>query len=62
MHTLSASHSDPIPAMVELNNAILQMKIDTETSRSIVGEDTFNDLWLEELHPTITSKKVLLKT
>ena len=37
------------------------MKIDTEPSRSIVAEDTLDDLWLEELHPAIASKNIRLK-
>lgn len=37
------------------------MKIDTEPSRSIVAEDTLDDLWLEELHPAIASKSIWLK-
>ena len=41
MHALSANHSDPIVATVELNKSKLQMEIDTGASRSIVGENTF---------------------
>ena len=62
MHTLSASHSDAILATVELNKAKLQMEIDTGASRSIVGEDTFNQLWSEKLHPLITPTQIQLKT
>ena len=54
IHTLSASHSDPIFATIELNKSKLQMEIDTGASRSIVGENTFKQLWSEELRPAIT--------
>ena len=62
MHTLSASHSDPIFATIELNKSNLQMEIDTGASRSIVGENTFKQLWSEELRPAITLTKVKLRT
>ena len=62
MHTLSVSHSYPILATVELNKAKLQMEIDTRASRSIVGEDTFNQLWSEKFRPEITHTQIQLKT
>ena len=60
MHTLSASNSYPIPATVELNKTKLQMEIDTGASRSIVGEDTFNQLWSEKFRPEITHTQIML--
>ena len=62
MRTLNASHSDLIFATIELNKSNLQMEIDTEVSRSIVGENTFKQLWSEELRPAITPTKVKLPT
>ena len=62
MHTLSASHADPILATIELNKSKLQMEIDTGASRSIVGENTFKQLWSEDLCPAITPTKVKLRT
>ena len=62
MHTLSARHCDPILVTIELNKSKLQMEIDTGASRSIVGENTFKQLWAEELRPTITPAKVKLRT
>ena len=47
MHTLSASHADPILATIELNKLKLQMEIHTGASRSIVGENTFNNYGLK---------------
>ena len=38
------------------------MEIDTGASRSIVGENTFKQLWPEELQPAITPTKVKLRT
>ena len=60
MHILSARHCDPILVTIELNNSKLQMEIDTEASRSIVDENTFKQLWAEELRPAITPAKVKL--
>ena len=57
MHTLSARHCDPI--LVTIDQV---MEIDTRASRSIVGENTFKQLWAEELHPAITPAKVKLPT
>ena len=62
MHTLSARHCDSILVTIELNKSKLQMEIDTGASRSIVGENTFKQLWAEELRPTITPAKVKLRT
>jgi len=53
MHNVVGCHSDPIMATIEINNSKLQMEIDTGASRSIVGEDTFKQLWPEELQPSI---------
>ena len=53
MHTLSARHCDPILVTIELNKSKLQMEIDSG-ARSIVGENTFKQLWAEELCPAIT--------
>ena len=38
------------------------MEIDTGASRSIVGENTFKQLWPEKLRPAITHPKVKLRT
>ena len=62
MHALNANHSDPIVVTVELNKSKLQMEIDTGASRSIVGENTFKQLWPKELQPAITPTKVKLRT
>ena len=62
MHTLSATHADPILATIELNKSKLQMEIDTGASRSIVGENTFKQLWSEDHRPAITPTKVKLRT
>ena len=53
MHNVVGCHSDPIMATIEINNSKLQIEIDTGASRSIVGEDTFKQLWPEELQPSI---------
>ncbi len=58
-HTLSARHRDPILVTIELNKSKLQMEIDTGASRFIVGENTFKQLWAEELRPAITPAKVI---
>ena len=62
MHTLSARRCDPILVTIELNKSKLQMEIGTGASRSIVGENTFKQLWPEELRPAITPAKVILRT
>ena len=62
MHNVTVHHSDPIAATIEINNSKLQMEIDTGASRSIIGEDTFKQLWPEALQPTITPTKVKLRT
>ena len=62
MHNVTVGHSDPIVATIEINNSNLQMEIDTGASRSIVGENTFKQLWPEEQQPTITPAKVKLRT
>jgi len=62
MHNVTVCHSDLIFANIEINKLKIQMEIDTGASRSIVGEDTFKQLRLEELQPTITPTKVKLRT
>ena len=62
MHHVTGSHSNPMVATIEINNSKLQMEIDTGASRSIIGEDTFNQLWPEEQRPTIIPAKVKLRT
>ena len=44
----SVGHSDQTLATVEINKSKLLMEIDTGAHRSIVGEDTFKQLWPED--------------
>jgi len=62
MYNVTVHYSDPIVATIEINKSKLQMEIDTGASRSIIGEDTFKQLWPEALQPTITPTKVKLRT
>jgi len=53
-------HSDQILATV--NRSKLQMEINTGTPGSIVGEDTFKQLWPEDQRPSLSPAKVKLRT
>ena len=52
----------PLVVSVKLNNADLEMELDTGASISIISEATYSRLWLQEKAPPIQKSQVKLKT
>ena len=52
----------PLLVMVNINNANLEMEVDTGASVSIVSEETYNHLWSQEEAPPLQESSVKLRT
>jgi len=53
MYTLTGPPVKPLVVSVKLNNADLEMELDTGASISIVSKATYNRLWSQEKAPPI---------
>ena len=52
MYNLNGVSVKPLKVTVRVNNADLDMEVDTGASVSIISEDTYNRLWLEKQQPS----------
>ena len=61
-YNLSEVSVKPLKVTVRVNNADLDMEVDTGASVSIIGEDTYNRLWPEKRQPSLQESTIALRT
>ena len=62
MYNLTGPAVKPLVVSVKLNSVDLEMELDTRASISVIGEATYNGLWLKGKAPAIQESQVKLKT
>ena len=62
MYNLSGVSVKPLKVTVRVNNADLDMEVDTGASVSIISEDTYNRLWPEKQQPSLQKSTITLRT
>uniref|UniRef100_A0A8C2FFT4 Gypsy retrotransposon integrase-like protein 1 n=2 Tax=Cyprinus carpio TaxID=7962 RepID=A0A8C2FFT4_CYPCA len=62
MFNLSESRSDPLYATIQVNGASLKMEIDTGASASIISEETYGKLWINDQTPALCESSIKLRT
>ena len=62
MYNVSGVSVKPLKVTVRVNNADLDMEVDTGASVSIISEDTYNRLWPEKQQPSLQKSTITLRT
>ena len=62
MYAVLSKHADPLVMTLRVNGAPLRMEVDTGTSRSILSESTYHNLWAEGQAPRLRSSEIQLRT
>ena len=62
LYSVSQNRIKPLVATVKINDATLQMEIDTGASISLISKATFDKLWVRNSVPDLRPSDVLLKT
>jgi len=62
MYKVTATSVKPLLVTVSINNASLEMEVDTGASVSIISEETYNHLWSQADAPPLQESSVKLKT
>ena len=62
LFTVAPSTNQPLTVPLTLNGAKLIMEIDTGATRSIISDQTFTQLWPEDLCPSLKPTNAALKT
>ena len=62
LFTVTSSTNQPLTVPLTLNGANLIMEIDTGAARSIISDQTFTQLWPEDLCPSLKPTNAALKT
>ena len=62
MYNLSGVSVKPLKVTVRVDNADLDMKVDTGTSVSIISEDTYSYLWPDRQQPSLQQSTTTLRT
>ena len=62
MYNLTGVSIKPLKVTVKVNNADLDMEVDTGASVSIISEDTYNRLWPDKQQPSLQKSTITLRT
>ena len=62
MYNLSGVSVEPLKVTVRVDNADLDMEVDTGASVSIISEDTYSRLWPEGQQPSLQESTITLRT
>ena len=61
-YNLSGVSVKPLKVTVRVDNADLDMEVDTGTSVSIISEDTYSCLWPDGQQPSLQESTIILQT
>ena len=61
MYNFSGVSVKPLKVTVRVNNADLDMEVDTGASVSVISEDTYNRLWPEKQQPSLQESTIILR-
>ena len=62
MYNLSGVSVKPLKIAVRVDNADLDMEVDTGASVSIISEDTYSRLWPDGQQPSLQESSITLQT
>ena len=62
MYNLNGVSVTPLKVTVRVDNADLDMKVDTGVSVSIISEDTYSRLWPDGQQPSLQESTIILYT